>query len=133
MSVRQIVTEIKLDWSEMDLFGHINNVAYFKYIQSARVNFLEQVGINTANPDNKLSFAVAQSTCDFKKPLYFPDVIKVISSATWIKNTSMQIEHQILNGADEVCANGKDVIVLFDYGSMQKAVISNEVRALCGL
>ncbi|MCE3258723.1 MAG: hypothetical protein K0S12_364, partial [Bacteroidetes bacterium] len=34
-------TEIKiqLDWSEMDLFGHVNNVAYFKYIQAARVNY----------------------------------------------------------------------------------------------
>ena len=60
--MKTITLEIKLDWSEMDLFGHINNVAYFKYAQSARVNYLESVGINTANPEIKNSFAVAHSS-----------------------------------------------------------------------
>jgi len=68
--MKKIELEIKLDWSEMDLFGHINNVAYFKYAQSARVNYLEEVGINTADPENKHSFAVANSSCQFKAPLF---------------------------------------------------------------
>ena len=40
-----IILTLRVDWSEMDLFGHINNVMYAKYIQSARVNFVEKIGI----------------------------------------------------------------------------------------
>jgi acyl-CoA thioester hydrolase len=120
--------EIKTDWSEMDLFGHINNVAYFKYVQAARVNYLELAGINTANPENKLSFAVAASSCQFKKPLYFPGKIIVKTKTNWIKNTSIQLTHVILNEKKEIAAEGIDVIVLFDYATQTKVAISDDVR-----
>lgn len=119
---------IRLDWSEMDLFGHINNVAYFKYVQAARVNYLELVGINTADPDNKLSFAVAASSCQFKKPLYFPETIVVKTKTDWIKNTSLQLNHVIVNERGETAAEATDVIVLFDYASHTKTNIPEPVR-----
>lgn len=116
----------------MDLFGHINNVAYFKYIQSARVNFLEEVGINTDNPENKLSFAVAHSNCQFRIPLFFPSTIKVVTVAEWVKNTSLQLDHKIFNAQGELAAEAKDVIVIFDYSTQTKAQISPEVRKRLG-
>ncbi len=119
---------IRLDWSEMDLFGHINNVAYFKYVQAARVNYLELAGINTADPENKLSFAVAASSCQFKKPLYFPGNIVVKTKTDWIKNTSLQLTHTLLNEAGEVAAEAIDVIVLFDYATQTKVIISEAVK-----
>jgi len=39
MSVFPSKLPIRIDWSEMDLFGHVNNVMYFKYIQASRVNY----------------------------------------------------------------------------------------------
>ncbi len=120
--------KIKLDWSEMDLFGHINNVAYFKYVQAARVNYLELAGINTADPENKLSFAVAASSCQFKKPLFFPGNIVVKTKTDWIKNTSLQLSHTILNNAGEISAEATDVIVLFDYATQTKVNVPKNVR-----
>lgn len=120
--------EIKLDWSEMDLFGHINNVAYFKYVQAARVNYLELAGINTADPENKLSFAVAASNCNFKTPLYFPETITVKTNTTWLKNTSLQLDHEIINQKGQVAATASDVIVLFDYATKTKINIPQNVR-----
>lgn len=38
---------MRLDWSEMDMFGHINNVMYAKFVQAARVNYWEMVGLNS--------------------------------------------------------------------------------------
>ena len=35
--------DLRIDWSEIDSFGHINNIAIMKYIQAARVNYLESV------------------------------------------------------------------------------------------
>jgi acyl-CoA thioester hydrolase len=132
MPKKVIDLNIKLDWSEMDLFGHINNVAYFKYIQAARVNYLELVGINTADPGNKLSFAVAASSCNFKQPLYFPGNVIVKTKTDWIKNTSLQLSHQIYNSKKELAAEATDVIVLFDYATLSKVNIPNIVREKIG-
>ncbi len=128
MSHKLAEFEIKLDWSEMDLFGHINNVAYFKYVQAARVNYLESVGINTADPENKLSFAVAASSCQFKQPLFFPGKITVKTNTDWIKNTSLQLTHIIFNDKDQVAAEAIDVIVLFDYATQTKVSVSETIK-----
>ena len=45
--------QLRLDWSEMDLFGHINNVSYFKYIQASRVHYWEQSGISKLFEEKK--------------------------------------------------------------------------------
>lgn len=126
--MKSIALEIKLDWSEMDLFGHINNVAYFKYAQTARVNYLEEVGINTADPENKNSFAVANSSCQFKAPLFFPGTIKVITTTDWIKNTSLQLSHKLYDQKNELAAEILDVLVLFDYATQKKMEIPATVR-----
>jgi acyl-CoA thioester hydrolase len=123
---------IQLDWSEMDLFGHINNVAYFKYIQAARVNFCESAGINTHRADNPLSFAVASSSCNFKKPLFYPGSIVVKTKVEWIKNSSFQLKHIIINEAGELSAEGVDVLVLFDYSVNIKILIPEAVREKLG-
>jgi acyl-CoA thioester hydrolase len=125
-------TEIKiqLDWSEMDLFGHVNNVAYFKYIQAARVNYCELIGINTYRPEQKLSFAVAASSCQFKKPLHYPGEIAVRTKVDWVKNTSLQLSHVILDQQGEVSAEGTDVLVIFDYDANSKVSIPEGTRTL---
>lgn len=119
---------IKLDWSEMDLFGHVNNVAYFKYIQAARVNYCGLIGINTYRPEEKLSFAVAATSCQFKKPLHYPGEIVVKTKVAWVKNTSLQLDHVIINQDNEVCAESNDVIVIFDYAANAKVNAPATIR-----
>lgn len=120
--------KIQLDWSEMDLFGHINNVAYFKYIQAARVNYCQLIGINTYNAHDKLSFAVAASSCKFKKPLFYPGTILVKTKVEWIKNTSLQLNHLILDQNNQISAEATDVLVIYDYELHTKVNIPDQVR-----
>lgn len=124
------ITTTKIDWSEMDLFGHVNNVAYFKYIQSARVHFLTEIGINSSNPKDLKSFVVAECTCNYLQPLYYPDEIKIQTSVVWIKNSSFQLQHFIFNSGNVLCANGKDVVVLFDYLKNEKMLVSDDIRKI---
>jgi len=112
----------------MDLFGHVNNVAYFKYVQAARVNYCESVGINTYNPNIKQSFAVAASNCEFKQPLYYPEEICIISSVEWIKNTSFKLIHCIYNSKKALVATANDIIVLFDYSANTKMNVSEQIK-----
>ena len=39
-----IVIEIPVAWGEMDAFGHVNNIIYFRYFESARLAYFHQTG-----------------------------------------------------------------------------------------
>ena len=68
---------LRLDWSEMDMFGHINNVAYFKYIQASRVNYWEQTILAKLFKNNNIGPILPSTGCQFKLPLFYPGNIIV--------------------------------------------------------
>lgn len=121
--------EIRIDWADLDLFGHVNNVAFFKYVQAARVNYCEIIGLTSLNEAGKHSFMVASSQCQFKKPILFPGNIKVFTKVEWLKNTSLQLSYRLINQNDELVAEAADVIVVFDHHAKQKVQIDNRLKS----
>lgn len=119
---------LRIDWSEMDLFGHVNNVAYFKYIQAARVNYWEISGLATDFEKHKIGPILLSTSCQFVKPLFYPGNIVVESRIEFIKITSFGIHHRILNEQDEIAAEAHDVIVTFDFRKNEKVPVSEEFR-----
>jgi acyl-CoA thioester hydrolase len=115
--------KLRIDWSEMDLFGHVNNVMYAKYIQAARVNFMEKVGIVKSYEEQKLGFMVAATSILFYKPLFYPGNITMKTTVKETKNTSFILEHDIYNQENELCARGEDVIVYFDFNKHEKLML----------
>lgn len=121
--------QLRLDWSEMDLFGHINNVSYFKYIQAARVNYWELTGMAATFSDTKIGPILLFTGCQFIKPLHFPGNIVIESRMEFMKSTSYGLHHRILSESDEVAAEAHDVIVNYDFNKNEKTAISGEFRA----
>lgn len=119
---------LRLDWSEMDLFGHINNVAYFKYIQASRVNYWEAIGLSGMHSHMSMGPILASTSCKFLKPLFYPGNIVVQASVSFIKTTSFGISHQILNDKHEVAATAEDVVVLYDFNKNEKVAIPDTMR-----
>jgi acyl-CoA thioester hydrolase len=119
---------IRIDWSEMDLFGHVNNVSYFKYIQASRVNYWELTGLAASFAETKIGPILLSTSCNFIKPLYYPGNIIIAARMEFMKNTSFGIHHQVLNEQGEVAAEAHDVIVNFDFNKNEKAPISAAFR-----
>ncbi len=119
---------LRIDWSEMDLFGHVNNVAYFKYIQASRVNYWEVSQLTSVFNEKRIGPILLSTGCQFIKPLFYPGNIIVESRIEFIKNTSFGIHHRILNDQNEVAAEAHDVIVTFDFNKNEKVPVSDEFR-----
>src|SRR5579863_1538982 len=96
--------KLRLDWSEMDMFGHINNVMYFKFIQASRVNYWESIKLMRDYASKKIGPILVSTSCQFKKPLVFPGNITVHARVDFMKNTSLGIHHRILNDKKELSA-----------------------------
>lgn len=121
---------IRIDWSEMDLFGHVNNVAYFKYIQASRVNYWEQTGLAATFKETKIGPILLSTSCKFIKPLHYPGNIIVAAKIEFIKTTSFGIEHYIISDDNEIAAEAHDVIVNFDFNKNEKVPISDNYRKI---
>lgn len=119
--------EIRLDWSEQDTFLHINNVAYFKYTQAARLKLLEMVGLVEMHQTENIGPTLGNTQCKFIKPLFYPGNIIVHSFVKEIKNTSFIIQHLIINDNNEVAATAEDVIVVYDYSQEVKQTIPPQI------
>jgi|JI8StandDraft_1071087.scaffolds.fasta_scaffold234161_2 acyl-CoA thioester hydrolase len=128
MKSKGLIVNIAIDWAELDLFGHVNNVAFFRYLQNTRVQYCQAIGITVLNETGKPGFVVASSKCQFLKPLYFPGQVQVMVKTEWIKNSSFQLSYQLFNQHNEKVAEAEDVLVLYDYSKGSKMLVPIEIR-----
>ena len=128
MSDYPVKLPIRIDWSEMDLFGHVNNVAYFKYVQASRVNYWELSGLAALFTEAKIGPILLSTSCKFIKPLHYPGSIVIEAQVAFIKNTSFGMHHRILNEQNEVAAEAHDVIVTYDFSKNVKVHVPTLFR-----
>lgn len=127
-----ISLKLRIDWSEIDFFGHINNLAIMKYAQSARVQLLEATGLMQLYDKVRMGPIVASVRCQFRKPLFYPGEVIVYSRVESINNTSFEILHVICNEKSEIIAQSSDIIVFFDFNKKSKSDIPPDIREKLG-
>lgn len=121
---------LRIDWSELDYLGHVNNISIFKYVQSARVEYLNLVRLAVDHREVTTGPILASCKCDFKHPLFYPGQIMVQSSNTYIRNSSFGLFHQVIDGHGRICAEAHDVIVMYDFRKGKKLTIPQNIRSI---
>ena len=107
--------KLRIDWSEMDTYQHVNNINFMKYMQSARVQFWEVTGLAQMHAKTKRGPMLVSTHCDFKNPLFYPGNVHIKTSISFIKNSSFGLHHELFNDENKLCAVGQDVAVCFDF------------------
>ncbi|MEQ8516990.1 MAG: thioesterase family protein [Chromatocurvus sp.] len=98
-------------WSDNDIYGHINNVVYYAYIDSAVNRFLIEEGGLDINAGDIVGFVVS-SGCDYLKPAAYPDALDAGLRVDHLGNSSVRYGVGIFRrGDDSPCAQGFSVHV----------------------
>jgi len=106
---------VHVRFSDVDVYGHVNNVKYFEYFQEARILLQARLWRDLADWDP--SVVVAQLDADYKIPILFrPETYDLWSSVSRVGERSMTIESEICDG-DTVLSRARSVIVFFDPAS----------------
>lgn len=101
-------------WHDNDIYGHINNVTYYSYFDSAINTYLIQQGGLDIHAGEVVGFVVS-SSCDYFAPIAFPDAIEVGLRVARVGNSSVQYELAIFRqGELQACAVGKVVHVFVE-------------------
>jgi len=125
-----VKVKIRIDWSDLDYFGHVNNISIFKYFQTSRVKYLGRIGLFRLFRETNTGPILASSKGNFRQPLFFPGHITVQSRVGFIRNTSFGIFHEIIDDKGHISAEGQDVIVVFDFDKNKKVAVPQKVRSL---
>ncbi len=107
--------ELRIDFSDLDLYRHVNNLTFIRFMQSGRVNLWEAVGLSGMYEEQNKGAILVSSHCDFKRSLYYPGTAIVKTKVSFLKNSSFGIDHIILNSKGEICATGHDVAACYDF------------------
>ena len=120
--------ELRIDWSELDVLGHVNNLQIMKYVQAARVNHLEQVGISQTHAEQNVGAILASIHTQFLKPLFYPGNVIIFSRVEYIKTSSIKIHYEIYDDKNELAAEAQDILVYYDFDKKHKLSIPPDLR-----
>ncbi len=121
-------TKIKVAWGDMDAMGHVNNVTFIKYLENARVEYLEKVQLINEDRITKIGPILLQITCRYFKPTVYPDNINIKSNVTKVGNTSIVMQHEAFSEKLGKVASGESVVVLYDPLKNEKCTIPEEFK-----
>ena len=69
-------SRIPIRWGDMDAFGHVNNTVYFRYMEQARLDWVDAV-LPSHRDEGPLPLVIVNASCTFQSPLVYPGVVEV--------------------------------------------------------
>ena len=117
---------IRIDLGDLDLLGHVNNIAFSRFFQAARVEYCGHVGLNVY-PGMPTGPILAASRVQFTAQLFFPGNVHILTRAKKIGGTSIVLEHALFDDKGTMCAFAEDVVVRFDFKAGTKIPLGDEI------
>ena len=115
-------------WHDNDIYGHVNNVTYYSYFDSAVNTYLIEVGGLDIHEGNVVGFVVS-SSCDYFASIAFPDRLEIGLRVAKLGNSSVQYELAVFKeGVEAACAAGRFVHVFVDRASNRPVSIPEKLR-----
>jgi acyl-CoA thioester hydrolase len=108
---------IETRWMDNDVYGHVNNVTYYSYFDTAVNHYLiKQGALDLAS--SEVIGLVVETQCRYFSPVAFPDRIEVGVRVASIGTSSVRYELAIFReGQDSAAAQGHFVHVYVDRAS----------------
>jgi len=110
-------------WKDNDVYGHINNVEYYSYIDTTSNEYLIRQGV--LDPEHGQAIGlVVESMCQFFSPLSHPDALDCGLRVAHLGRSSVRYEVGIFSAdQSEAAAVGYQIHVFVDRHTRQSTAI----------
>lgn len=123
-----VQVKLPVQWGEMDAFGHVNNTVYFKYFETARLAYFNEVGVMQDMQSKQIGPILAETNAQFKRALKFPDQIMVGANVLESQEFGFLMQYGVYSEQQQTITTlGSGRIVMVDYNSGQKVKPSNQL------
>ena len=119
-----------LRWGDMDAMGHVNNTLYFRYLEVARIDWMQRVGASP-RPDGE-GPVIVNAFCTFHKQLEFPGdiVVKMYVSEPGRSSFESWVTIERADAPGVVYASGGATTVWVDFPRQKSAPMPGWFREL---
>jgi acyl-CoA thioester hydrolase len=124
-----VVVDLPVAWGEMDAFQHVNNVAYFRYFESARIVYSDKLGLRQYKEQTGIGPILGSTSCRYRLPLTYPDTVSVGTKIIGMEEDRFTMQYVVVSRRHgKIAADGDAVIVMYDYRAGRKTAIPEEIR-----
>jgi len=117
---------IHVRFSDVDVYGHVNNVKYFEYLQESRIRWFATLARDLDLP--RMHFVVAQTDVDYRMPILFrPEPYDCWTQLGGFGRRSMTVESEIRDG-DSVLARARVTTVFYDLEAQRSVEPPESLR-----
>ncbi len=114
-------------WMDNDVYGHVNNVQYYSYFDTAVNQFLIARGVLDIHHGEVIGFVV-DSGCSYFSPVAFPDVVHVGVRVAKLGRSSVRYELAVYRNDEQLpAAAGHFVHVYVERSSGRSVPIPDAV------
>jgi acyl-CoA thioester hydrolase len=106
---------IPMRWGDMDAMGHLNNTTYFRFLETARIDWLRALGCDLSPAGEGV--VIVNAFCNFYKQFVYPcDVLmKMYVSDVGEKTFETWGTMAVSTAPDVICAAGGATTVWVDF------------------
>jgi acyl-CoA thioester hydrolase len=126
MNMKRACYPQEIRFSDVDMMGHVNNSVYLTYFEEARMKFMMEI---TPPEWSWVSqgIIVARNEINYRMPVLLGDPLFVVVEVCELGRTSFTLSYQLLRN-DQLCSDGKSIMVCFDYNEKTKITIPDHWR-----
>lgn len=118
-----VVIEQRVQWGDMDVAKHVNNVVYLRWSESARIKYFEKIEMETSF-SNSVGPILAWQDCKYIFPMTYPDTALIAVKLDQIaEDRFFMLTHIYSKQHQRLAIISKQAIVPYDYQNLTKAEI----------
>ena len=124
-----VVIEFPIAWGDMDAFQHVNNVMYFRYFESVRIAYFQEMKVNEIMKQSGIGPILASTQCQFKLPMTYPDTVSVGAKVSQMDDVKFVMKYTVVSHQHQrVAAEGGGLVVYYNYREGKKAPIPEKIK-----
>jgi len=133
------VWEQPICWGDLDSFRHLNNVHYARFVESARIRWMEQLAYKAGGEERRkaiiggkgVGLILKSLTINYRRPVVYPDTLLLSQRVHSQEPTQFSLESIIYSLSQRKrVANADSLCVWYDYEQLKKCEAPREMEVI---
>lgn len=117
---------VEVPYGDIDAMGHLNNVAYLRYLEWARQKYWLAMRGSVEFLD--IDFVVARCEIDYRSSAFMGEILEVEIHVARMGNSSFDFSYRVTGADGRLVAEATTTQVCFDWHTRRKTPLSTERR-----
>ncbi len=127
LALYPVVAEVPVVWGEMDAFGHVNNIVYFRYFETARIAYFEKLDVPEFLGRDPVGPILAETSCRFRVALSYPDTVSIGARVASVGEDRFVMHYAVFSHKlGRIAAEGEGVMVCLRLRQNHKASVPDQ-------